>query len=59
MLNADGQLVGIPIGRMQGDFRFSFILPLREEMLRAAERRRRNSVSRFRIVISNPRSTGS
>jgi hypothetical protein len=32
--NADGQLVGIPVGRMQGDFRFSFILPLREEMFR-------------------------
>jgi hypothetical protein len=27
-------LVGIPIGRMQGDYRFSFILPLRDEMLR-------------------------
>jgi hypothetical protein len=26
--------VGIPIGRMQGDYRFSFILPLRGEMLR-------------------------
>ena len=34
VLNADGQLVGIPIGRMQGDFRFSFILPLRPEMFR-------------------------
>ena len=34
VLNANGQLVGIPIGRMQGDFRFSFILPLRQEMLR-------------------------
>ena len=34
VLNKDGQLVGIPIGRMQGDFRFSFILPLREEMFR-------------------------
>jgi S1-C subfamily serine protease len=34
VLNTDGQLVGIPIGRMQGDFRFSFILPLREEMFR-------------------------
>jgi hypothetical protein len=34
VLNAAGQLVGIPIGRMQGDFRFSFILPLREEMFR-------------------------
>lgn len=32
VLNTDGQLVGIPVGRMQGDFRFSFILPLREEM---------------------------
>ena len=27
-------LVGIPIGRMQGDYRFSFILPIRPEMLR-------------------------
>lgn len=34
VLNKEGQLVGIPIGRMQGDFRFSFILPLREEMFR-------------------------
>jgi len=34
VLNADGQLVGIPIGRMQGDYRFSFILPLRHEMFR-------------------------
>jgi Trypsin-like peptidase domain len=34
VLNADGQLVGIPIGRMQGDYRFSFILPLRGEMFR-------------------------
>jgi S1-C subfamily serine protease len=34
VLNADGQLVGIPIGRMQGDYRFSFILPLRQEMFR-------------------------
>jgi hypothetical protein len=34
VLNSDGQLVGIPIGRMQGDFRFSFILPLRPEMFR-------------------------
>jgi hypothetical protein len=32
VLNAEGQLVGIPVGRMQGDFRFSFILPLRDEM---------------------------
>jgi hypothetical protein len=34
VLNQDGELVGIPIGRMQGDYRFSFILPLREEMFR-------------------------
>ena len=34
VLNNQGQLVGIPIGRMQGDFRFSFILPLRDEMFR-------------------------
>jgi len=34
VLNREGNLVGIPIGRMQGDFRFSFILPLRAEMLR-------------------------
>ena len=34
VLNREGQLVGIPIGRMQGDYRFSFILPLRTEMFR-------------------------
>jgi len=34
VLNGDGQLVGIPIGRMQGDYRFSFILPVRPEMFR-------------------------
>ncbi|MGH9238818.1 MAG: S1 family peptidase [Vicinamibacterales bacterium] len=34
VLNQDGSLVGIPIGRMQGDYRFSFILPLRSEMFR-------------------------
>ena len=34
VLNRDGDLVGIPIGRMQGDYRFSFILPLRQEMFR-------------------------
>jgi hypothetical protein len=32
VLNQQGDLVGIPIGRMQGDYRFSFILPLRAEM---------------------------
>jgi hypothetical protein len=34
VLNQEGHLVGIPIGRMQGDYRFSFILPLRAEMFR-------------------------
>ncbi|HEX7137663.1 MAG TPA: serine protease [Vicinamibacterales bacterium] len=34
VLNRRGDLVGIPIGRMQGDYRFSFILPIRSEMLR-------------------------
>jgi hypothetical protein len=34
VLSQRGDLVGIPIGRMEGDFRFSFILPLRAEMFR-------------------------
>ena len=34
VLSRSGELVGIPVGRMQGDYRFSFILPLREEMFR-------------------------
>jgi len=34
VLDQRGHLVGIPIGRMQGDYRFSFILPMRPEMLR-------------------------
>ena len=34
VLNQAGDLVGIPIGRMQGDYRFSFILPVRAEMFR-------------------------
>ena len=34
VLDAAGNLVGIPVGRMDGDYRFSFILPLRAEMFR-------------------------
>ena len=34
VLNQKGDLVGIPIGRMQEDYRFSFILPIRAEMFR-------------------------
>ena len=34
VLNQEGELVGIPVGRMQGDYRFSFILPVRPDMFR-------------------------
>src|SRR5215472_15224396 len=34
VLNRQGDLVGIPIGRLDGDYRFSFLLPIRSEMLR-------------------------
>jgi hypothetical protein len=34
VLDSNGNLVGIPVGRMEGDYRFSFILPLRAEMFR-------------------------
>jgi hypothetical protein len=34
VLSQQGDFVGIPIGRMQGDYRFSFILPVRPEMFR-------------------------
>jgi len=34
VLDQRGDLVGIPIGRMQGDYRFSFILPVRAQMFR-------------------------
>jgi S1-C subfamily serine protease len=34
VLNRQGDLVGIPIGRLEGDYRFSFLLPLRPEMFR-------------------------
>ena len=35
VLDRRGDLVGIPIGRMDGDYRFSFILPIRPEILRS------------------------
>jgi hypothetical protein len=41
VLDQRGNLVGIPIGRMQGDYRFSFILPIRTEMLRKVARYQR------------------
>jgi hypothetical protein len=37
VLDQRGDIVGIPIGRMQGDYRFSFILPLRTEMFRKVQ----------------------
>ena len=37
VLDQQGEFVGIPIGRMQGDYRFSFILPLRREMFRKVQ----------------------
>jgi hypothetical protein len=32
VLDEKGDLIGIAIGRMDGDYRFSFILPLRPAM---------------------------
>jgi hypothetical protein len=37
VLNQNGDLVGIPIGRMREDYRFSFILPVRDEMFRSMQ----------------------
>jgi hypothetical protein len=39
VLDRRGHFVGIPVGRMQGDFRFAFILPVRAEMLRKVKHR--------------------
>jgi S1-C subfamily serine protease len=41
VMNSSGLLIGIPVGRMMGDYRFSFILPLREEMFRKVPHLRR------------------
>ena len=64
VLNRQGELVGIPIGRMQGDYRFSFILPLRPEMFRKVKYRTYSRFflrpsNRFLISASSPRSVGS
>jgi S1-C subfamily serine protease len=40
VLNRDGNLIGIPIGRMEADYRFSFILPVRQEMFRKVKHTR-------------------
>ena len=61
VLNSDGDLVGIPIGRMQGDYRFSFILPLRPRCC-ARSSSRRVAVRNQSAVLScstRPVSSGS
>jgi hypothetical protein len=45
VLDQRGDLVGIPIGRMQGDFRFSFILPLRAEMFRRVPKQLQDDIA--------------
>ena len=54
VLNGDGQLVGIPIGRMQGDYRFSFILPLRSDMFRKVPQLIHDALRRTRRVRPSP-----
>ncbi|MEX2271329.1 MAG: serine protease [Vicinamibacterales bacterium] len=50
VLNQEGDLVGIPVGRMQGDYRFSFILPVRSEMFRKVPGLAANGVRELRAV---------
>jgi trypsin-like peptidase len=50
VLDQRGDLVGIPIGRMQGDYRFSFILPLRAEMFRRVPNLQRDEAVGAEIV---------
>ncbi len=57
VLNQEGNLVGIPIGRMEADYRFSFILPLRAEMFRKVPcslSRRGNGGGSRRLAARNP-----
>jgi len=54
VLNRRGDLVGIPIGRMQGDYRFSFILPIRAEMLRKVPGYAPTATSSARRTASTP-----
>jgi S1-C subfamily serine protease len=59
VLNAEGRLVGIPIGRMQGDFRFSFILPLRDEMFQKVKFGYAARSGGSFTIDAKPRSAGS
>jgi hypothetical protein len=52
VLNQRGDLVGIPVGRMQGDYRFSFILPIRQEMLRKVPDMRPADLSGSSVVVA-------
>jgi Trypsin-like peptidase domain len=52
VLDQRGNLVGIPIGRMQGDYRFSFILPIRPEMLRKLPTYEQPDVPAARIAVA-------
>jgi len=52
VLDQRGTLVGIPIGRMQGDYRFSFILPIRPEMLRKLPTYEQPEVPAARIAVA-------
>jgi len=54
VLDQRGDLVGIPIGRMQGDYRFSFILPIRSEMLRKVPTSDRTEPGTVLAVIAEP-----
>ena len=58
VLNRDGLLIGIPIGRMEADYRFSFILPLRAEMFRKVPAQMAESAERRRAEVKrNARSS--
>ena len=54
VLDQRGNLVGIPIGRMQGDYRFSFILPIRAEMLRKLPAYERPEAPQHTVVADPP-----
>ena len=54
VLDRRGVLVGIPIGRMEGDYRFSFILPIRPEMLRKVAAPIASSLEAAAVAESQP-----
>ena len=50
VLDGNGNLVGIPVGRLDGDYRFSFILPLRAEMFRKVPDISASTSRRSRVI---------